>query len=276
MKLYLLTAPVALPDDPDDITYDTSFPQFKGRNRYRGWERLYNDEYDIGEDGLSKKERQWREEQVAYEKRFDDLIRKQVQEMESLNIKEFPDEPNIEELEAKRLQGLSKKKAEKPKPTRQVSTMQSRAAARALSQLPRPTVQPKPRVASTAKSRIIPSVVPKRKVPAPTNTSSMRHTAAVATSRTTLGYAKGRGVSSVLRTRSSQENVKKPKATKTIVSPERFVQLYGTPPFGTEMWLRCKTAGLLDTEDEDRGLLDEIPPLVYEEDEESANFQLTV
>lgn len=197
--------------------------------------------------------------------------------MESLNIKDLPDEPCIEELEAKRLQGLQKKKAEKPKPVRQISTMQSRAAARALSQLPRPAVQPKPRVSLTARSRVIPSVLPKRKIPAPTNTSLMRHTAAVATSKTTLGYTKGRGVSSVLRSRTSKDNVKKPtSSSKAIVSPERYMELYGTPPFGTEMWLRCKMAGLFDPENEEQAIVDEVPPLVYEEDEESVNFQLTL
>ncbi|WEW60027.1 hypothetical protein PRK78_005510 [Emydomyces testavorans] len=275
---YMPPTPQPLPDHPDDITYDTSFPQFKGRNFARGWERLYNDEYDIGEDGLSKKEREWRKEQAAYEKRFDELILQQVRDMESLDINEFPDEPCIEELEAKRLQEVERKKAEKLKSTRQVSTLQSRTAAKALSHLPRPIAQPKTRVASTARSRLIPSLTPKIKAPVPSNPSSMRHTAAVATSRTTLGYSKGRGVSSTLRNRPSKEAVRKTSSSssKTIVSPERYMELYGPPPFGTEMWLRCKMAGLFDSDNVNQAIPDERPPSVFEEDEESANFQLSL
>ncbi|EER25933.1 hypothetical protein D8B26_008258 [Coccidioides posadasii str. Silveira] len=273
---YMPPTPQPLPDPPEDIPYDNSFPQFKGRNFARGWTRLYNDEYDIGEDGLTKKEREWREEQEAFDKRFDDLILQQVREMESLNIKEFPDEPCIEELEAKRLKGLEKKKANKPNINRHVSTLQSRSAAKALSRLPRPVAHPKTRPAPTARPRVITGLTSKRKSTVPSNPSSMRHTAAVVTSRTTLGYAKGRGVSSALRGRASKEEVKKVSSTKSIISPDKYMELYGPPPFGTEMWLRCKTAGLFDTEDVDQAILDEIPPSFYQEDEETANFQLTL
>ncbi|KAI1920744.1 hypothetical protein LOZ52_005403 [Ophidiomyces ophidiicola] len=271
---YMPPKPTPLPDHPDDIIYDTSFPQFKGQNFARGWERLYNDEYDVGEDGLTKKEREWRKDQAVFDKKIDDLILQQVQDMKSLDIQEFPDEPCIEELEAKRLQAMGKT-------GRQPSIIQSRTAAKALSKLPRPSVQPKPRVVPTARSRVIPSLTSKRKAVVPINPSPMRHTAAVINSRTTLGYAKGRGVSSALRNQSSKENVKKPPSSTTsssssIISPERFMQLYGPPAVGTEMWSRCKTAGLFDPVDVDKAIYDEIPPVTYEEDEETANFQLTV
>nr|KMM69656.1 hypothetical protein CPAG_05970 [Coccidioides posadasii RMSCC 3488] len=196
--------------------------------------------------------------------------------MESLNIKEFPDAPCIEELEAKRLKGLEKKKANKPNINRHVSTLQSRSAAKALSRLPRPVAHPKTRPAPTARPRVITGLTSKRKSTVPSNPSSMKHTAAVVTSRTTLGYAKGRGVSSALRGRASKEEVKKVSSTKSIISPDKYMELYGPPPFGTEMWLRCKTAGLFDTEDVDQAILDEIPPSFYQEDEETANFQLTL
>lgn len=52
------------------------------------------------------------------------------------------------------------------------------------------------------------------------------------------------------------------------------MQLYGPPPFGSEMWIRCKASGCFD-EEEHRPVTPVETPL-YEEDEETQNFQLTL
>lgn len=99
----------------------------------------------------------------------------------------------------------------------------------------------------------------------------MRSTAATVTSHSTVGYAKGRSVSSTLRDKQPEE--KKPSTTPTTLSPEAYMRLYGPPPLGSEMWSRCKVAGCFDEPDE-HAESDEA--LLTFEDEEAENFQLTL
>ena len=86
-------------------------------------------------------------------------------------------------------------------------------------------------------------------------------------SNTTVGYSKGRSVSSTLR-----ENE---LSAKTPLSPETYMKLYGLPPLGSEMWTRCKAAGCFDTEENAGQELQECLP-AFAEDEEAESFQLTL
>jgi hypothetical protein len=108
-----------LPDLPDDITYDTTFPQFQGKNIALGWERVYRNE-EVGPDGLTKRERKFQEDSIAYDKMVDEMIQRQVDNMPLLgiNVREFPDEPCLEEIEQER---RAKEEASKRKHTRSVS-----------------------------------------------------------------------------------------------------------------------------------------------------------
>ena len=93
--------------------------------------------------------------------------------------------------------------AKKPFPSNGPSTLKSKVAAASLS-LPKhsgPALKTvsKPHNAP-AKPRLTTSLVARpKKTPAPTNPSPMRHNAAVAASRTTMGYSKGRATSATLR-----------------------------------------------------------------------------
>ncbi|PGH11486.1 hypothetical protein AJ79_04861 [Helicocarpus griseus UAMH5409] len=277
---YMPPKPQALPDPPEDIPYNTDFPQFKGKNFTRGWHKLYPDN-EVGEDGLTRREREMKTLQEAYDKEMEEKVQKEIDNMELLdiNVRQFPDEPCAEEIAA----DIRKKREQKQQPAkkvivdRSVSTVKSRNAARMLSQQPRPSIppKPKPRVSSAPKIRFSSGLLRPKKQPAPSNPSPMRHAAATASSRTTLGYSKGRRVSSNLRQKAPDT-----KQTKSdILSPEKYVELYGTPPFGSEMWSRCKAAGMFDSDGGIDAAADdfeeEIPPFP-EEDEESANFQLTL
>lgn len=101
----------------------------------------------------------------------------------------------------------------------------------------------------------------------------MRHSAAVANSKTTVGYAKGREVSTRLHGKPS--TIAKQPAPKNILSPDTYMQLYGTPPFGSEMWLRCKAAGCFDDEQNQPEIIPETLP-TFDEDDEALNFQLAL
>lgn len=101
----------------------------------------------------------------------------------------------------------------------------------------------------------------------------MRSTAATVTSNTTVGYSKGRSVSSTLRETASAQ---KAAHSEALLSPETYMQLYGKPPLDSEMRIRCKAAGCFDTEESAsyQELEEQLP--TFEEDEEADNFQLTL
>ncbi|KAJ9294266.1 hypothetical protein DTO271G3_7128 [Paecilomyces variotii] len=274
---YMPPKPQELPDFPDDITYDTTFPQFQGKNIALGWERVYGNE-EVGPDGLTKRERKFQEDSIAYDKMVDEMIQKQVDAMPLLGIDEFPDEPCLEEIEKQReeerraKEEASKKRHTRSVSTRSISTVKSREAAAALS---RPSSSlSKGKAATAPKSRPTSALSTRsRKTPAPTNPSSMRHTAATVSSRTTVGYSKGRSVSSSLNGKTAKAETTRP-ASSSILSPTTYTGLYGPPPVGSEMWMRRKTAEYC-APDEPEEEVNEIPPF-YEEDEETQNFQLTL
>lgn len=91
------------------------------------------------------------------------------------------------------------------------------------------------------------------------NPSSMRHTASVAASNTTLGYGKGRAIRTNLRQgilASKDGNTKIPNSILNRkpqggaldlnnLQPAEYIRLHGEPKFLSEMWWKCKTAGLI-------------------------------
>jgi len=261
-----------LPDDPDGITYNTNFPQFQGRNLIRGWEQIYL-HGRVGTDGLTQRERKLRADSIAYDKLVDQMIQKQVDEIPLIGSNFHGDSDEtccIETKHAHQEEKLDKANTLKVARSRTVSTIKSRDAASALSTSAKSVVPPlngEKSVNLTGKKHSTLLASKKTVVPAPTNPSTMRYAAATASSRTTVGYSKGRTVSSLLPSKSAQPNLK--KSSMSIMSPEKYMELYGAPPMGSEMWECCQAAGLLDT------LLDDITP-VYEEDEEICNFELTL
>ncbi|PYH93491.1 hypothetical protein BO71DRAFT_441712 [Aspergillus ellipticus CBS 707.79] len=258
---YMPPKPAALPDYPDDITYDTTFPQFQPKNLARGLESVYGDN-EIGPDGLTKRERKFQEDSAACDKMIDELILKQVESIDFETSEAVPSgEPPAghatrHRMETRRMKAAAMSKA---KGDSNISTVRARDAAAALSGTQRSaprtrSVVPKPRVTST--------LFPSKKPRAPTNPSSMRHTAAAANSRTTVGYSRGRDVSSKLHGPPASP-VQQETISQGILSPETYLQPYGSPPLSAET-----VGSALENAEE------ELP--TFEEDEESQNFQLTL
>jgi hypothetical protein len=252
-----LTLQTELPDDPEDITYDTTFPQFKGRNMVRGWEKVYL-HGDIGEDGLTDRQRKFKQSSISYDKMVDEMIQKQIEDLDYWD--EFDPQPR----KAEPIKGNETKA-----PAKSVSTMKARNAAAALSHTRSSSrvENKKPPVPTKAKAPIS-QLMPKRRTPTPTNPSI-----AAASSRTTVGYSKGRSVSSTLQTKATL--VKEKQAPKSILDPAKYMQLYGAPPAGSEMWMQCRDAGLVADPEEVADVNDVVLSLL-EEDEESRDFQLTL
>lgn len=267
---YMPPKPTDLPDIPDDITYDTTFPQFRPKNRALGMESVYGKQ-EVGRDGLTLKERKFRENSLKCDQLAEEMIMKQL---DSINFNESSEEEHLKAPAPAPQPRTTRSKATPaaPRHTRTVSTLRSREAANALA-APKPSAAPL-RVAPAPKSRLPSALMPKKKTRVPTNPSSMRNTAAAVTSNNTLGYSKGRSVSSTLH---DDKEESKPSDTHTTHSPETYIQLYGTPPLGSEMWTRCKAAGYFDSPEEigTAQELDENLP-TFEEDDEALNFQLAL
>lgn len=260
---------IELPDYPEDITYDTTFPQFKGTNMTRGWHKIYY-HGDIGEDGLTDRQRKFQEQVIASEKKIDEMIQKQVDDIDLKELLlEDKSEPLLEASSSRAHKKEHTRSASAMLPTR-ASTLKARNAAAALA---------RPGSSATGRNDTVRSssaAAKTRKTPTPqANVSNARHAVATASSRTTVGYSRGRSVSSALPNKPATAG-KKPSQPKAIMSPETYVQLYGALPVGSEMWARCDEAGCLPEQEVVPISDEEIGLPLFEEDEETLNFQLTL
>ncbi|KAJ5600085.1 hypothetical protein N7450_001152 [Penicillium hetheringtonii] len=248
---YMPPKPIDLPDIPDDITYDTTFLSIPTQEPCTWYGRKF------------------RENSLKCDQMAEEMIMKQL---DSITFNESSEDESLKAPAPQSRNTRSRATSAAPRHTRTVSTLRSREAANALA-APKPTAAPV-RVAPAPKSRLPAALMPKKKTRVPTNPSSMRNTAAAVTSNNTLGYSKGRSVSSTLHDNREES---KPSDTHTTVSPETYIQLYGTPPLGSEMWTRCKAAGCFDSPEETgtaQELNENLP--TFEEDDEALNFQLVL
>lgn len=223
-------------------------------------ESVYGDK-EVGKDGLTKQQRKFQEDSRAYDKMIDETILKQV---ESVGFTEA-DEDNqlaqapVSEIPPRRIHARQPRAAAgKPNYSAGVPTVRAREAAKALCSNERSVPRTRAAPIMKPKARITSSLFPSKKPKAvPTNPSPMRHTAAVADSRTTVGYTKGREMSSRLNGKAKSPSAKQPASRA--LSPEVYTQPH--------------EPALANTQSEQ--LMEEAFP-TYEEDEETQNFQLTL
>lgn len=265
-----------MPNYPDDMPHDLDLSMFQNGGLTRGY--MHHFATRVGDDGLSfyeRKEQQRRKEQEIADKIADAML---LRDFESTNIPCIHDPECIEiecaaNIENRRVaeEKYQKTIAElsaspKPKnpatknlvPLKGASTLNSKSAAAALSQ-PNPTAAvparhsaSKPSLPFSKSSSILSR--PKR-TPQPTNPSPMRHTAASAASKTTIGHSRGRIASAALKKTSMppppSKNVDfaKPQSEiqdRALLPPGIYIERYGVPRVGSEMWIRCKDAGCFD------------------------------
>ena len=141
--------------------------------------------------------------------------------------------------------------------TKGPSTLTSKSASAALSQRDSTKAAKLPIRTSvlTTKSRLPFSNISARKqTPPPTNPSEMRHTAATLASKTTIGRSAGRSVSATMRKTSAPTSKKidsAPEMPDTSLPAQLYIDRYGEPERGSEMWTRCQDAGCFDNEPAD-------------------------
>lgn len=121
--------------------------------------------------------------------------------------------------------------------------------AKSTKKAPAPSAKP---LAPSAKAHLINANLATRpkKAPVPSNPSPMRYNAALATSKTTVGYSKGRKTSAALHESVMPGKENERKMPETTLAPIEYVARYGIPKVGTEMWMKCKQAGFFEDEEE--------------------------
>lgn len=255
---YAPPTPEPLPDPPFEFGYDETFPQFQGANLTRGYLAFYGSPVD--EHGVSLR---LREEQKRHQEERDEVDRQlaemyeaeKKQDLESVTTESDRLDKEVDDMirkadERRRKEQLPSQRKIGP------STIKARSAVSALSStkstMPKPIVKPANAVARP-KPKF--SVLSTNMKPRVTSTvaappTSKRTVPLETTSRNTLGYSKGRNVSSNIRAPISTKGLASTKEPKPIdqsqISPWTFKELYGNPPMGSTMWYRMQHVGLFD------------------------------
>lgn len=243
---------------------------FEGENRMRG--ALTHFMTREGPDGLSHAQREEQRLQRLYDtadRKLEALMQRDIDStpIPCTHYPECPTEICKNTVEARKaaeeqyhktiatIEAETSPATKKSPPSMGPSTLKSKVAAASLS-LPKqsgPTLKTtKPSIAPIKPRLTTPLVARPKKTPAPINPSTMRHNAAVAASKTTMGYSKGRATSATFRKTALPKDVGKNSSNEipdTSLAPAEYIRRYGVPRIGSEMWIRCKAVGCFD-EDE--------------------------
>ena len=287
-----------LPYESEDFPRNClNYDVLKPENLMRGIYNTYHNKVD--DNGLTQMERDY---QASYEKSARECDKQVLAMMEEdWTVGDVPE--TFRHIKKKAHNQSTRAvpvttQAQKPKSTAQlkpIGTIASRNAASALSVLPKAAALPKKSIAPIkATSSFQPSFLSRAKpTPLPSNPSAMRHNAATAASRSTIGYTKGRSAANAVHASSiytnpppglvkrkdgpmarSTSNVSQcSESSDTTITPAKFTEGSGA---ASEEWCRLKFLGAFD-EDDGAGLGMEggLPECLKGEDEEE-EFVMTL
>lgn len=291
---------IDMPDYPDDMPHDINLSMFDGGAVKPGF--LHHFMTRVGDDGLTFYEREERDMQKANElaekmnealllRDFESVTIPCVHHQECLNecSASIENKKLAEEKYQKTKAALlavpeqTKAVSKNPAQSQGPSILNSESAVAALSQPNRTALAPKSRPSSKSSLAAAKptAILPRsKKTPQPTNPSTMRHNAASANSKTTIGHSKGRATSAALRKTALpfKDITKAAEHRDATLAPGLYVERYGVPKLGSEQWIRCKNAGCFEEEEVDlqdsaggRNILDE---LLREDAEQDFQFVL--
>jgi hypothetical protein len=273
------------PPKPKDLPYESEdFPNgclnydvLKSGNLMRGIHQTYH--CDVDENGLTRLEREYEEGYKKSAKETDDKILKMMEE--DWTVGDVPET-------FRHLRNRSEPKSVAPVkkttaiPTKGPPTIVSRRAASALSFAPKTSIAaPKTSIAAPTTSKAAPKptmplIVGRSRptsVPVRSNASTMRHNAAAAASKSTIGYTKGRNALNALQKREggltrSISNLS--ERSDTTITPARFADQE------QEEWRRFDFLRVFDADDEDLepGLRGALPDCLQVDDDEDEEFVL--
>jgi hypothetical protein len=268
------------PPKPKDLPYESEdFPNgclnydvLKPGNLARGIHQTYHCEVD--ENGLTRLEREYEEGYKKSAKETDEKVLKMMEEEWAVGDVPETFRHLRKKLEPKPMAPVKKSTTI---PTKGPATITSRKAASALS------VPPKSSIAPPTTSKPIPkpttSLLGGRSkpaaVPVPSDRSTMRNSAASVTSKSTIGYTKGRSALNTLQKRQggltrSVSNMS--QSSDTTITPARFADQENAE------WKRLDFLRAFDAEDEDLepGLRGALPECLRRDDEEDEGFVMTL
>lgn len=266
---YMPPRPKDLPDNLDDDLPELDFSVLRRTNPIAGWyAELAN---RPGSDGLSYVQRKEKEEKETNEYldqkgEAEILLAMDSAPMSCLcDVECWGDECEQSIARRKEAQATYKKtmaaleskylpQAKKGPERKGPNLTTSKAAAAALSNPKRPATKPNSTLNSSTSVKKPASILPRgKKTPVLTKPSEVRHAAATAASKTTIGYSKGRVASAGMRKTilPGKENQGVDFVPDYSLPPALFIQKYGVPRYGSEKWLECKEAGCFDEEKKD-------------------------
>ncbi|KAM3078545.1 hypothetical protein ACMFMG_006417 [Clarireedia jacksonii] len=271
------------------LNYDVLKPENLTRGSLGAW---YN---TADKDGKSKVERDLEEGYRKSTERTDELVLAAMEE--EWTIGDMPETFRHLQNKASSQQNKAKVFMEQtPKPTistqiRGPATVTSRRAASALSTAPKATAEPVKRPA-TAIARPVSSFLTRGKktmIIAPIPHATMQHKAAAITSRSTIGYTKGRSVSNPLQKREAPSTILQKRVnpglsrsasnisqnSESTITPARFAnqENLNVPEYKRPDFL---SAFDVDDEELEPGLRGALPECLKKFDEDEEEFIMTL
>ncbi|KAL2129375.1 hypothetical protein VTI74DRAFT_7893 [Chaetomium olivicolor] len=287
------------PPKPKDLPYESdvfpdgvlTFEGLKPENLFKGYYQYYHNRVDA--EGKTALERQMEERKQESFKRGEEQILKDMEEFD-WSVGDIPESKDLfrkkKSTVAPASTASTTEKSTVPG-VRQPSTIASRKAASALAMPARATSASQTKLTKTttpaaakppAKSYLLPKRQPAQTVPQPTIPTRER-AAAVAASRSTLGYNKGRSVSSAVHGTNSNSTSRHPSAapkpralvrsistastgSDATITPARFAQ-------ASQEWKKPDFLSIFDADEDESNLGGCMPPM---DDDDDDGFQLTV
>ena len=266
-------APPPVEEEPyqSDILPDgvLTFDAFKPENRLKGYYRHYFNPVD--DDGVSRKEKEFAEQQRKAFERLDDQVLKDLEEFD-WSVADVPETKNMfKKIQVKEDTTVAEPSAVQRAPrlgAKPPSTIASRKAASALAmrpKLPTTTAALQPKAAKLVNAKAGGFILPGRKgaaQPAPLKDNAT----AAATSRTTLGYNKGRSALSAVHGRGASASTATARTfartdstvssgSDTTITPSRYAQKQASKADADDEWKRLEFLSIFNVDEEDGGNL---------------------
>lgn len=241
----ILIKNVELPDGPDEYEFgpNKTFPQFEGDNYARGWYEIYGN--TVGPDGLTTFERRHKEQEEAIDRHIVESAKRDADEamqQMSRDLDEFKLwEARRKEVSSRPVSSLS----------RPASSVTSRPLSSAASSRRAPPASngPSSRMQRDAASALSGKAAPRFAQPtASTQARSQAPAHASPASKATIGYAKGRQVSSSIKegkardapSRASDRNIEdNPLVREQRLLDELLATKEGTSALDDDFWERA-------------------------------------
>ena len=260
------------PPRPQEIRYQSdvlpegamTFESLKPENMLRGYHDFYFNPVD--ENGVTLKEREMEEKRQRDLKRLDEQVRKDMDDFD-WSVGDVPASKHLKKKDA--LMADPTTKSTRPV-SKNPSTITSRRAASALAMAPKVgaasqarTKKPTPPTAAKVPSCFMPLRKSAQR-PVLTRDSSAERAPAVAASRSTMGYSKGRTALSAIhapdRAQASTRTFTRTASTAssgsdTTITPARFAHSQASKADNGEMSRKLEFLSIFDVDEEDDGHL---------------------